>query len=292
MRPQKEKERKAFEAFLQACPSLAVRIGNNWRVQEEEGAFPDVLATSKEGHVLEFELGEWIHEDQVRHAKMTDQFASDVLDAIRPQPENRTQHFHCLMLALRKDRMGFDRRDREKLREELVKLIHETDHQWLKEPHSQSPQGYPCREFARFPTLAKYLIEVWFVPRVRGKVTKEPRRSGIPWIDVEGRGGSYSGESARRALKAIILKKAIRYGGSSGKLVNLLIHYGADAFSYNTPFLDGTTPDFEAVAKVASEVMYSCFWERENPFEKVYLCNTLPFELEAYEIFPQLLRCS
>jgi hypothetical protein len=291
MRPQKEKERKAFEVFLQACPSLAARI-DCWRVQEEEGAFPDVLATLRDGQVLGFELGEWLHEEQVRQDKKTHQFELDILRAIGPQPENGTRNVHCVLLAPGNDRMGFDQQDREKLRQELINLIDETDQQWPKERHWQSPQGYHCKEFGRFPTLTRYLTEVWFVPRVTGKVKKEPRPPGIPWIHVEGRGGSYSGESARKALQAIISKKASHYGGSSSQGVHLLIHYGVDAFRYNTPFLDVTTPDFEAVAMFAGEVMQSCFLERQLPLEKVYLCNTLPSELEAYEIFPQVLRCS
>jgi hypothetical protein len=140
-------------------------------------------------------------------------------------------------------------------------------------------------------TLKKYLAGVWFVPRVTGAVTKKPRSPVIPWIDLKGRGGSYSGEPARKALRTIIIKKARHYGSSLGKRVHLLVHYGADAFSYNTPFLDITAPDFEAVAKFASEVVQSCHREQRLPFEKVYLCNTLPSELETYEIFPQLVRC-
>lgn len=300
MKPQKEKERHAFEAFFQACASLGVQIGNNWRVQEEEGAFPDVLAELCDGGEIGFELGEWVHEDQIEQSKKTDQFAADVLHAIEPHPENTTQHIHCVSLAPRNDNPRFDRRDGEKLREEFFRLIQETDQQWPKERHWQSPPGYHCREFGQFPILGKYLAEVWFVPRVTGTVIKKPIPSEIPWIHVKGRGGSYSGEPARQALQVIISKKArhypskkaSHYGGSFGQLVNLLIHYGADAFTCNTPFSDDTTPDFAAVAKVASEVVQSCSRERQLPFERVYLCNTLAPKLEAYEIFPTLFKCS
>lgn len=290
-RAQKAKERKTFEAFLQAYPALEANI-SSWHVQEDEGAFPDVLTRLHDNQGLGFELGEWLHEEQIRQGKKTDQFRSDILGAIgRPQPENTTQHIHCVLLTAENDRMRFDGRDCKGLRNELFDLIKETDQQWPNERHWQDPPGYHCRELDRFLTLKKYLAEVWFVPRDTGKVKKKSRALGIPWIDLKGRGGAYSGGSAREALRAIISKKASHYGGSSGQLVYLLVHYGADSFSYNTPFLDITTPDFEAVAKFASEVVRSCFREQRLPFEKVYLCNTLPSELEAYEIFPQLVRC-
>ena len=297
MRSQKEKELQAFEAFLQASPSLAVQMGNNWCVQEAEGAYPDVLANLHDGQEIGFELGEWVHEDQIGHSKKTDQFAADILRAIEPQPKNTTQHIHCLMLVPRSDNTRFDQQDGGKLREELFRLIQGTDQQWPKERHWQSPQGYHCRGLDRFPTLARYLTEVWFDPRVTGKLKRTPRPHGILWIDVEGRGGAYSGESAREALQVIISKKASHYdggpyGGPSGQRVNLLIHYGADAFTYNTPFSDDTTPDFAAVARFAGEVVQSCSRGRQFPFERVYLCNTLAPKLEAYEIFPRLIKSS
>lgn len=292
MNSHKEEERHAFEAFLQAYPSLEAEI-RTWCVQEEEGAFPDVLARVHDGQEIGFELGRWLHEDQISQSTKYDQFASDLLQELDPQPENTTQHIHCVSLAPRNDNPRFDRRNGEKLRAELFRLIQETDQQWPQERHWQSPQGYHCREFGQFPTLGKYLAEVWFDPRVTGTVIKKPIPPEIPWIHIRVRGGSYSGESARKALQLIISKKVSHYPRPSGQRVNLLIHYGVDAFAYNTPFIDNTTPDFAAVAKFASEVVQSRSMERQLPFERVYLCNTLaPSELEAYEIFPTLIKCS
>jgi len=285
-------EERAFQAFLRADPALAAGI-SFWEVKEEAGAFPDVDARLNAGQEIGFELGEWLDEDQTRQGKNADRFRTDLLNAIgRPQPGNRTKSIHCVLLTPNEEPVRYDFQDRDKFREELFQLIEKTDQQWPSERHWQSPRGYPCREFAAFPTLAKYLDKIRFIPRAAGKVKREPRLAGIPWIDLEGRGGSYSGESVREALKAIISKKASRYGSSSRKRVFLLIHYGADAFNYNTPFMDVITPDFGAVAKFASKVVQSCYQARPLPFEKVYLCNTLPSELEAAELFPQLARCN
>jgi hypothetical protein len=291
-RAQNEKEERAFHAFVRAHPALASGI-SSWKVKEEAGAFPDVDARLNAGQEIGFELGEWLDEDQTRQGKKADRFKTDLLNAIgRPQPGNWTKSIHCVLLAPKEEPVRYDFQDRDMFREELFQLIEKTDKQWPSKRHWQSPQGYHCREFGAFPTLAKYLDKVWFIPRATGKVKREPRHAGIPWIELEGRGGSYSGEPARKALKAIISKKASRYGSSSGKRVVLLIHYGANAFHYNTPFMDLITPDFGAVAKFASEVVQSCNQTRPLPFEKVYLCNTLPSELEAAELFPQLARCN
>lgn len=292
MNLQKQKEQHAFKMFLQAFPTLAARI-RTWRVQEEERDVADVLAELCDGGEIGFQLGEWVRKDQISQNKKIDQFAVDIRRAIEPQPKNITQHIDSVMLVPRNDTTRFAQQDGGILREELFRLIQETDQHWPKEPHWQSTQGYHCKEFDRFPMLAKYLTEVWFDPRVTGQFKKRPRRHGIPWIDVMGRGGSYSGQPAREALQDIIFKKAKHYGIASGQRVDLLIHYGVNAFAYNAPFMDDTTPDFAAVAKVASEIIQSCCRERRLPFERVYLCNTLaPSELEAYEIFPTLIKCS
>lgn len=289
----KNKERSVFEAFLIAHPTLAAQI-YNWRVQEQEGAFPDVIATlHNNGSKIGFELGEWLHEEQTKQCKKEDQFASSILDAIgRPQPENQTQHIDGLLLTPKNDQICGGDQTQKKIREELFKLIEEKDRQWSNEQHWQSPQGYYCREFDGFPTLGKYLAQVWFVPLSAGGTKKKLRPPEIPWIDIEGRGGSYSAEFAREALRKIIRKKLKKYGGSFGHPVNLLIHYGTDGFIYNTPFIDSTTSSFERAANLASTGGKDSDTERRLPFEKVYLCNTIQSELEAYEIFPQFLRCT
>lgn len=282
----REKVRMAFDAFLRACPALAAQL-KSWCVQEEPGAFPDVLCKTQDGQDLGFELGEWINQGQISQNKKAERFQSDFIPAIGTQPENTTEHIHLVLLSPRDDRQRFNSSDSVKLREELLRLIQETDRQWPNEQHWQSPQGYHGREFVRFPTLGKYLSEVWFVPRKAGTIRNDPLGHGISWIRFKARGGSYSGESARKALRDIISKKASHYGSSSNLRVNLLIHYGADAYCYNTPFLDIRAPDFAGMAGFASQVVQACSQERDLPFEKVYLCHTLPPELEAYEILPE-----
>ncbi|MEX5212525.1 MAG: hypothetical protein NW703_00015 [Nitrospiraceae bacterium] len=110
---QKEKEREAFEAFLRAHPSLASDIAGHWNVQDEAGAFPDVLATLKDGSKIGFELGEWLVEDEIRQDKQYSRLASRIMDMIGRQPDNWTQHIHCVLLAPREDRGRCDGINRE-----------------------------------------------------------------------------------------------------------------------------------------------------------------------------------
>jgi hypothetical protein len=241
--------------------------------------------------VLGFQLGRWLNQDQISQGKKADQFEADIRQAIEPQPQNQPQHIHLILLTQRNGRVRFEQQDSQKFRTELSDLIDKTDQQWLKERHWKSPQGYHCREFAGFPTVGKYLADVWFVPRAAGNVKKKRHLPGTPWILFKARGGSYSGKAAMEALRAIISKKASHYDSSSKQRVNLLIHYGADAFNYNTPYLDVDTPDFKSVAKAAAGEVQFCSKTQTLPFEKVYLCNTLPLELDAHEIFPKLLKC-
>ncbi|MGE3154485.1 MAG: hypothetical protein AB7G48_17850 [Nitrospiraceae bacterium] len=283
MDPQKEKEREAFEAFLRAYPSLASDIAGHWNVQDEAGAFPDVLATLKDGSKIGFELGEWLVEDEIAQGKRQEQLDSSIRETIGQQSDNKTKHIHSVLLAPKKECTRCDGHDRQSFREELLKLIEETDSHWPTERHD--------KDFSGLPTLGKYLGKVRFISRVKGMVTRQPKGPGMPWINVKSRGGSYSGESARAALQTIILKKAGHYGNIVRQPVSLLIHYGADALTYNAPFMDEITSRFQDVAKLASGIVGACSRRRQLPFDKVYLGNTLPFEQEAYEIFPELWRC-
>lgn len=97
---QKEKERQSFEAFLRAFPPLAAQI-DRWHVQEDGGAFPDVLCKTKDGQDLGFELGEWINQGEISQNKKAERFESDFMQAIGMQPENTTEHIHCVLLSPR-----------------------------------------------------------------------------------------------------------------------------------------------------------------------------------------------
>ncbi|GJL62552.1 MAG: hypothetical protein NPIRA04_12060 [Nitrospirales bacterium] len=175
---QKEKEEQAFKAFLKVNSSLNSQI-ENWDVQSTAGIYPDIICQRQDGQDLGFELGEWINEKQISQSNETERFQFDFLQAIGTQPENTTEHIHLALLSKRNGPLRFDSNDTEKLEQELFRLIKETDQQWPNEHHWQSPQGYHCRDFAKFPTLGKYLQKIWF-PLKRTCFSSLGR--GIPWI--------------------------------------------------------------------------------------------------------------
>jgi len=280
-----KKEKKAFKAFLKAHPSLKDSLGY-WKVQEKKDAFPDIICKTQGGEELGFELGEWVNQEQISQNKKTEKFISDFMKAIGDQPKNERNHIRLVLLSPKNDGLRFDSKDSEKLRTEILELIQETDQQWPSNAHWQSPQGYKRQEFTHFPTLGKYLTEVLFYPEVSGN---NPLSLGIPWVKFKSKGGSYSGETAREALCAIIEQKVSHYGLSENRQVSLLIHYGELAPYYNTPFMDIDGLDFEAIARKASEVVQAL--ENDIPFKNVFLCNTLSSELVAYQIFPRLTLC-
>lgn len=284
---QKEKEQQAFKAFLKVNSSLNTQI-ENWHVQSAAGIYPDIICKKQDGQDLGFELGEWIIEEQISQSKKTGRFQLYFLQAIGTQPENTTEHIHLVLLFEKNGPLRFDLNDTEKLKQELFQLIQETDQQWPNEHHWQSPQGYYCKEFAKFPILDKYLQKIWFPLKSRCFSSLGP---GIPWIKFIENAGSYSGEPARKALQDIIIKKIHHYGTSSEQQIHLLVHYGPSALKHNPPFMDITTPDFQSIAKFASEFVQFCRQGQRIPFDRVYLCNTLSSELDAYEIFPQLAKC-
>ncbi|WP_454062254.1 hypothetical protein [Candidatus Nitrospira salsa] len=283
---QKEKEWQAFKDFLEASPTLALQI-ENWHVQEADGSYPDIICVKQDGQEFGFELGEWIIEEQISQSIKIENFKCNVIRAIGEQPKNSMTHIKLVLLTHKNNQLRFISNDSEKLRKELFSLIKKTDLQWTNEPQWQSPGGYHCSNFAGYATLEKYLQEVWFLSENAG-ISRKP---WIPWIEFKGNAGSYSGEPARKALQDIIIKKIHHYGTSSEQQIHLLVHYGPSAFNHNTPFIDITTPDFQSIAKITSKVVQSCRQVQDIPFDRIYLCNTLSSELDAYEIFPQLAKC-
>jgi hypothetical protein len=273
-------ERAIFGAFLEVHPALAAEAKE---VRQPDDEFPDIIVVKKDGHEVDFELGEWLDGAQMGAAKRYDTLAEAILDAIGPQEVNSRQ-FRAVMLSLRDDLPRFDPADRAVFGAQLWALVDETNQRWPSERFWDSPQGWLCREFASVPILGKYLSSLHFDPLVVAS-RAQPRPAGQPWIFVEGRGGSYSPETALRAM-AHILEQKIHHYGRFTRPTRLLIYYGK-AVAYNTPYLGVETREFADVAVAAAEVVRG-----QDAFEKIYLLNALEPELEAFEIYPTLTRCS
>lgn len=275
-----EEEKVIFDAFLAAHPSFAAEIK---RFRQPDDEFPDIVAVMKNGTEVDFELGEWLDGAQMGAAKRYDALAEAVVDAIGPQ-EPTPRYFCAVMLTPREEIPKFEPADRGGFGAQLWALVKETDQRWPTERFWHSPQGRICRELAGFPLLGKYLRSVHFDPLVvRGEARPWPESQ--PWIFVELRGGSYSPETALRAVAGILEQKVRRYGRFM-RPTRLIIYYGK-AVAYNTPYVGIETREFADVAAHAAEVVHG-----QNAFEKIYLLNALEPGLEAFEICPTLTRCS
>lgn len=276
-----EEEKAIFEAFLAAHPAFAAQVKE---VRQPDDAFPDVVVELTDGVEVDFELGEWLEGAQMAEAKRYERLEAAILDAIGPQGPNPSRHFQAVMLTPREDLPKFDTTDRGGFKAALAAFAEETEQRWPTERFWHSPQGRVCWELADYPPLEKYLRSVHFDSLV---VRGEPRPwpSGQPWIFVELRGGSYSPETALRALRGILEQKIGHYGRFT-RPTRLLTYY-AKAIAYNTPYLGVETREFADVAALAAQAV-----REQNSFEKIYLLNALEPGLEVFEIYPRCTRCS
>jgi hypothetical protein len=274
-------ERAIFEAFLAAHPTLATKVE---QIHQPDDEFPDIILELKDGTEVDFELGEWLDGAQMAEAKRHDRLEEAIRAAIGPQGANPSRHFRAVMLSPSEDLPKFDVADRGRFKAALEALIQETEKRWPTERSWQSPQGRMCRDLAAYPPLGKYLRSIVFDPLVvRGRTCPWPPSQ--PWIFTELRGGSYTPETALRALAGILEHKIGRYRRLT-RTTRLLIYYGK-AVAYNTPYLGVDTREFADVAALAAQVVRG-----QDSFERIYLLKALEPGLEAYEIYPDCTRCS
>jgi hypothetical protein len=276
-----EEEKAIFDAFLTAHPSFAATVKE---ARQPDAEFPDVIVTLLAGGELDFELGEWLHGEQMAKAKTRERLTKSIEDAIGEQGPNPSPHFRAVMLTPREDVKRFDPVDRGAFGKELWALVAATHEYWPSERLWHSPQGRVCRDFGDHPTLGKYLSAVHFYPAVVAS-RKQPWPAGQPWIFVELPGGSYSPDTALGAL-ADILKQKIDHYGPFSRPTRLVIHYGK-AVAYNTPYLGVETRDFADVVALAADVVRG-----QTAYDRIYLLNAVEPGLELYEIYPTCARCT
>ncbi len=241
--------------------------------------------TLADGHEVGFEVTEWLHLEQMVIAKRRERQRKSILEGIGPQGVNGSQHFHLVRLDPHQGGARFERADAGLFRTAIWELIAETEARWPQERSWHGPQGrYLQDELASIPILSKYLLSVHFDPAVVRGDRKKPWPAGVPWIDCADAGGSYSPDPAIEALVAAVKEKIKHYGRLS-RPVRLLVHYGQAAL-YNTPY-HGPDTEFADVALIAARAVAS-----QRTFEKIYVLGGLRDGGEAYEIFPEWVRCT
>ncbi len=284
-RYEKQKEEaQAFEAFLQAFPSLKASI-TSWEPAKKDP--PDILCHTEPGETVGFELGEWLHEAQMKRSKIREKLENEILSAIGEQGENTTKHIYLVKLILEENVKQFHRRDSEGLKDELYQLIAETDKAWPKHREWHTAQGYRCEELDRYKILKQYFSHVCFYPiQTRSEIRKKPSRA---WIQFPVRSGSYSSRSALEALHQMICKKATRYESRKNIPFDLILYY-CQAYEYNTPLQDISVRTFADAARIAAEITTAEFQGIQHPFRRVYLLN-LYSKPEAFCVYPEYQEC-
>jgi cytolysin (calcineurin-like family phosphatase) len=124
---------------------------------------------------------------------------------------------------------------------------------------------------------------VWFLPWELGKERKGHVASQ-QWISASSHGGAYSPTAVLDKLMERLQAKIKHYGGLS-RPVRLLVHYGK-AVVYNTPWYGPSCRTFCDVAEAAAGTVAN-----QSCFQMIYLLNAIEPGLEAYEIFPALMKC-
>jgi hypothetical protein len=103
-----------------------------------------------------------------------------ILSCVGNRREFRRKSFTA-KLKLREGVSQFEPQDCERFREELYKLVTDTDNRWPSNEMWHSPQGYLCN-LDGYPTLRKYLSAVRF------HATTQP---GGDWIEFDFPGGAF-----------------------------------------------------------------------------------------------------
>src|SRR5262245_17847732 len=292
---QKAGEAQIFEMFLQAFSSLKAST-KSWEQPEKEP--PDVLCHMGQGGTGSFELTRWLHQGQIEKSKPRRALEQKILSALGDQGKNPTRNIYFVMLESKEKIKGLGRQDSEgieemyKLKEEIYLLVSETDRLWPKHREWQTPQGYHCKEFDGYPTLKKYLSNVYFDPiRVGIKVKEKPSGS---WIVFPGPHGSYSPEDLQEeALRQTIRNKLKEYKERKDVPpdLNLVIYYGGEALLYNTPYQGINVWTFSDVAKIAAEIIDAELQGVQHPFGRVYLLKALYPKPEAFCVYPEYQQC-
>lgn len=275
--PQIEKHKFVFSAFREAHFSLSLQMKHEEYPKDD---FADVKTIMRDDSIVEWQLGGWLDEDQMRMARKKERLEAELRTVFSRIP-NTTANFRLCLILPRDDAERFQKSEADALKSELQHLIQKTDSDWTAQPHLQSRQGRLCREFTKYPRLERYLHSFMLMPR---EVQDRPHQQ---WIEMEGWGGAYNPLTAVEALRKIVGKKAGRYGGLQGIDARLLIHYD-EAILYNSPYHD-TDTTLEDMAQLAGHWLSLDFPNQSTTFREVYLLHT-PARC-AYQVCPAIFKC-
>lgn len=270
----REHEKAIFSAFLRVEPRFSGEEIIDWEQPEDEKEFPDVICVSESGLKVGVELGEWLNEDEIRHAKGMDRIQSSILAAIGEQGENNTDNILFVWLVP-KSKPRIKPSDAQAFRNQLLECIRNHDERWPMERFWHSPQGHAVSgaELMSYPVVAKYIDEVQMFPNKLfrgwppdGQVVKKKWWAGQDWILFPARGGAYSEQTMLQPLLELLAKKKEHYGTGSGfDHLSLVVYYNS-ALIYCSP-----AETFRFTFENAAEAGRQFLGDDLEPFQSIYL---------------------
>jgi hypothetical protein len=256
----RDDEREAWMGFITAAPQFTGEKIASWVDGPDP---PDVLCMSASGKKIGVELTKWVQQAQLQDAisrkHLEDTFLTVIASENQPRPEDiGCVHLHDRSLKIaQKDARNFRCQVFELLAAENGKpapvpldtgaLI--PAGYWNTVQNWNNQQGAKVSDFAAYPTLKKYLKDLWIFPR-QGPQELLP---GEPWICFELNGGSYSPNWMAQAACCNTWKKIIKYEteGIPAKQgldeFYLVCFYCDEALLNNTP-IGGPGFGFEQIA--------------------------------------------
>jgi hypothetical protein len=270
----RKEERLVFTALCQAHPDFAGATVN-W---EEGPDPPDYIGTDPADHRIGVELGEWLNEEQMGDGKRQERAEDSFFAAIRSEQEDPPHNVGTVWVFLKEEGV-LPPEDATQFRAEILECIRAVDTTWTRNPERDNPQDYDHIEFSAYPCLQKYLTALQFRSARRSQAHR-----GIAWVCFPPKGSPYTPKPAVDALLKLLEKKTKKYANLRAAL-NLdalyLVAYWNRGLIYNSPFLAGGF-DFQDVARLAREAVA----RNPGPFQKIFLFNALPQDLDLAELYP------
>ena len=282
----RDDESAAWDGFLSAEPKFA---GEELTSNEEGPDPPDILCAAKSGKKIGIEITQWVEHDQVSSGKAREFLQNSFLKVIDSGRVPRPDRIGWVDLNLKAGRLKVA--DEANFRTELYELLKRenatpdpapNDGPPRHVPAWLSPQGAPVDDFSEFPTLGKYLKDLWIFPRARLKSA----HAGYEWIRFELAGGAYTPEWMVQAAIDRIRAKIQKYERANPrskyglKEFDLLCAYSDEALLHNTPThgIDFGFPDL--AAKVARALK-----DEIEVFDRIFLFH--PHEKpQAFCVYP------
>jgi hypothetical protein len=190
-----------FEAFRATFPNFAGR-----ELKCVPGADPpDFVGTDGANKRLGIELGEWLNPQQMAVSIARERQKDSFMNALNSEEVEPPKNIGMVWIG-KQERVALRAEDAVQFRKEIFACVADIDARWHENEDWHSPQGYHMGNLSAYPSVAKYLASLKFIPR-----TRMPTIKGIAWLTFPLEGGAYTPQHAVEALLELIRKKTAMY---------------------------------------------------------------------------------